>query len=515
MRPVHRDFLRYRAAVRQRPRTTPDRTSATVTSRSGTSSFSSTIASADGICTSCRKKAIDTGAGFERMLAVCQRQSFDVRDRPVHRLDRGATRRGAEFARAGRAARAPAHHRRSRARGDVPDRRRRLSVEHRSRLRAALSRFAARFATGSCSAIPSGFLTALVPRVVASLEPGYPELRRRLATHRSRRSARKSSPSTGPSSAGTTMLDRLIDEAERDGTRCWRGRRLRAARHLRLSGRADARDRGRSAASRSTYPASKRRWSEQRERARADAQRKRAVVAVADAAGARQRVHRLRGPGERRQGRRACCRAARRSRRRRRRRGAVRSRPHLVLRREGRPDRRSRAIAVRRARPSTCSTRSIIGEAIAHRGVVRRGAICVGDAVARRAVDPRGVERFGATTRRRICCSGRSRTCSATRSRKPARGSASTGCASISAGRAARSRRAEARTSSQRVNEMIRDDSPSGHARAAARRSASDRRDLDGRRKIRRQGSRRARRTVGRVLRRHARRTRPASSACS
>ena len=55
-----------------------------------------------------------------------------------------------------------------------------------------------------------------------------------------------------------------------------------------------------------------------------------------------------------------------------------------------------------------------MGEAVAHHGVVKSGEFTVGDR-AHGASSTGGDARFGAITRRRTCCSARSKTSSATR----------------------------------------------------------------------------------------------------
>ena len=122
--------------------------------------------------------------------------------------------------------------------------------------------------------------------------------------------------------------------------------------------------------------------SEQRGRARADAAAKRATVTVSDLPTRAQRVHRLR---------RARPRAARSSRSwSTARRSSASSRATnaqlildrtVVLRREGRPDRRPRRDRRRRGGLRRDRHPDTRGEAIVHHGVVRRGAFAVGDAV--------------------------------------------------------------------------------------------------------------------------------------
>ena len=76
--------------------------------------------------------------GFRTSARGRERQSIDVRNRSLHRRDRGATARRRDVVAARGASRTPQHHRRPRACRDVPDRGRRVPVEYRSRLRAAI-----------------------------------------------------------------------------------------------------------------------------------------------------------------------------------------------------------------------------------------------------------------------------------------------------------------------------------------------------------------------------------------
>ena len=184
---------------------------------------------------------------------------------------------------------------------------------------------------------------------------------------------------------------------------------------------------------------------EQRERARADAAAKRAIVTVADLPAASSEF--LGYGGLEAEGTIvAILLTGHRSRcvDRRRRRGAVDPRPHVVLRREGRSNRRPRQDRRRRSRFEVTDTQ-YAGEAIAHHGVAEER-----DAERRRARANGGRFRSGAkrsavTTPRRTCCSVRCGTCSATRSCKPVRGSASIACDSIFAARSEPFRRSETR----------------------------------------------------------------------
>jgi len=91
----------------------------------------------DGTLSELPRKAIDTGAGLERMLAVCNGRASMYDTDLFTDLIAGATQAGTDVSRSRRAARPAEHHRRSRARGHVSRQRRRLSLEHRPRVRAA------------------------------------------------------------------------------------------------------------------------------------------------------------------------------------------------------------------------------------------------------------------------------------------------------------------------------------------------------------------------------------------
>ena len=70
VRPLHRDLLRHRPGVRERARRRRVPTRATATSRFWNVVFQQYNRGADGKLAELPRKAIDTGTGFERMLAV-------------------------------------------------------------------------------------------------------------------------------------------------------------------------------------------------------------------------------------------------------------------------------------------------------------------------------------------------------------------------------------------------------------------------------------------------------------
>ena len=92
---------------------------------------------------------------------------------------------------------------------------------------------------------PREFMAELAGAVVASLESGYPELRAKLPDVQ-RALRHEEAAFLRTLDRGIELLEAEIDEAIRDCTMLIsRRRRVRAARHVRLSVRADARDRGR------------------------------------------------------------------------------------------------------------------------------------------------------------------------------------------------------------------------------------------------------------------------------
>ena len=269
------------------------RTTATATSRFGTSSSNSTIAAPTERSPTCRARRSIPAPGFERMLAVAN-GGLDVRDRPVHRSDRGAA--------AGR-------RRRTLAPGEQLVRRRIIADHARAVTfliadgvypsntdRGYVLRFLIRRAirNGRLLGYPREFMPQLAGAVVTSLEPGYPELRHALERRAECAALRKKSNFVTHARSrqrDARPPDRRSDRRLHDAPR--RRRRLHAARHLWLSVGADARDRGANAASPSTRPASTSRWkSSVRARAR-DAAAKRAVVDRRRSAGRRERVHRI------------------------------------------------------------------------------------------------------------------------------------------------------------------------------------------------------------------------------
>ena len=82
------------------------------------------------------------------------------------------------------------------------------------------------------------------PAVVASLESGYPELRARLGDVAAGAATRRKRTFVRTLERGMAMLDALIDDAAKTATHdLRRAKTFHAARHVRLSDRADARDR--------------------------------------------------------------------------------------------------------------------------------------------------------------------------------------------------------------------------------------------------------------------------------
>ena len=197
VRTVFRDCSSIPARPTRTAPTTPARTSATASSSYGTSSSSSTIAAQTARCTICRASR-STPAGLRAHARVVNGKTsmYDTdlfTDLIAAQPDVGARRSPRTNSCAA------AHHRRSRARGDVPDRRRRVSLEHRPRLRAAFPD-PARDSQRPAARLSGRLHRALAPAVVASLGSGYPELTD-AAGASNRRSRKRRRPSGGRSSA--------------------------------------------------------------------------------------------------------------------------------------------------------------------------------------------------------------------------------------------------------------------------------------------------------------------------
>ena len=200
VRTVHRDLLRHGRRARERARRHGAESRAIATSRSGTSSFNSTIAARTASSTELPRKAIDTGAGLERMLAVCNGvasmyETDLFTDLVAAQPPIGRTSLSQQEQRARQ--NIIADHLRA-ATFLIND-----GIYPSNTDRGFVLRFLIRRAirNGRLLGYPDGFLAELVPAVVRSLEPGYPELRESAAAHRRRRCDWRSRPSIGRSSA--------------------------------------------------------------------------------------------------------------------------------------------------------------------------------------------------------------------------------------------------------------------------------------------------------------------------
>jgi alanyl-tRNA synthetase len=234
----------------------------------------------DGTLGELPRKAIDTGAGFERMLAICNGKAsmYDTdlfTDLVAAQPSVGQTSLPA----------AEQHVRRN----IIADHARAVTflindgVYPSNTERGYVLRFLIRRAirNGRLLGYPDGFLTKLVPAVVASLEAGYPELRQNVARITPALSSEERTFDR-TLERGMAMLDRLIDDATADRTHVVGGD---AAFQLHDTygfpielTREIAGERGVAV----DAVGFERLMDEQRERARSDAASKRAEVAVTD-----------------------------------------------------------------------------------------------------------------------------------------------------------------------------------------------------------------------------------------
>jgi len=165
----------------------------------------------DGRLNDLPRKAIDTGAGFERMLAICNGQVS------MYDTDLFADLVAAQ-PRVGHSTLSTTeqHVRRN----VIADHARAVTflvndgIYPSNTERGYVLRFLIRRAirNGKLLGYPDGFLTDLVPAVVASLEPGYPELRQN-ATRISDALRSEERTFDRTLERGMAMLDRLLDEA--------------------------------------------------------------------------------------------------------------------------------------------------------------------------------------------------------------------------------------------------------------------------------------------------------------
>lgn len=167
---------------------------------------------ADGSLTELPRKSIDTGAGFERLLAICNGASsmYDTdlfTDIVAAQPDAGKTSLSSQE--------------RSVRRNVIADHARAATflindgIYPSNADRGYVLRFLIRRAIrqGRLLGYPDGFLTKLVPAVVASLEPGYPELRRNESRIRAALEAEERAFER-TLERGMSMLDELIAAAK-------------------------------------------------------------------------------------------------------------------------------------------------------------------------------------------------------------------------------------------------------------------------------------------------------------
>jgi alanyl-tRNA synthetase len=234
----------------------------------------------DGTLTELQTKNIDTGAGFERMLAVANGKASMYEtdlftDLVAAQPPVGAT----TLSEAECAVR----------RNIIADHARAVTflvadgVLPSNTDRGYVLRFLVRRAirNGKLLGYPSGFMTALVPAVVRSLEDGYPELRAAIARIESAL-GREEIAFNKTLERGSEMLAGLIDVAKADGT-VLRGADVFALHDTYGFPSELTREIAGEAGVEIDLGGFERAMEEQRSRARADALKKRATVSVADA----------------------------------------------------------------------------------------------------------------------------------------------------------------------------------------------------------------------------------------
>ena len=247
---------------------------------------------ADGALTELPRKSIDTGAGLERMLAVCngvasmyQTDLFTDLVAAQPPIGRTTLSPSEQVARQN----IIADHMRA-ATFLIND-----GVYPSNTDRGFVLRFLIRRAirNGRLLGYPDGFLAELVPAVVRSLETGYPELRQSIGRIAA---ALRNEEQTFDRTLerGLAMLDRIIDELLARGEHVIGGQEAFLLHDtygfpVELT-REIAGERGAVV----DTVAFDRLMEEQRERARRDAAAKREVVELADLPAMRSRVHRLR-----------------------------------------------------------------------------------------------------------------------------------------------------------------------------------------------------------------------------
>jgi alanyl-tRNA synthetase len=235
---------------------------------------------ADGTLTELRSKNIDTGAGFERMLAVANGKASMYETDLFTDLVRaqppvGATSLDVEEA--------------ARRRNIIADHARAATfliadgVYPSNTDRGYVLRFLIRRAirNGKLLGYPSGFMTALVPAVVASLESGYPDLRASIAKIEGALGAEELAFNR-TLERGSDMLAELLEAARTSG-RPLAGDDVFTLHDTYGFPSELTREIASEAGVALDLAAFETAMAEQRSRARADARKKRAVVSVSDA----------------------------------------------------------------------------------------------------------------------------------------------------------------------------------------------------------------------------------------